>query len=175
MSCVYAIIYVIFLANVQLARSFSKICVRNHQTFQNLCAESSKVCVWNHQDNFFFINVACRSDANLIKWHRAAMSGIKLQLQHKGGEDVSFVTTSPEMSTYSKWRTECLGWTQHGPRSAHEKWKKNASTKIKCWEYIFKFSGDSCLGGYRCGVGGILWPNVVTKYCMISYSPVEPP
>ncbi len=42
------------------------------------------------------------------------MSGIKRQLQHKVGEDVSFVTTLPRTSTYSKWRTRCLGWTQHG-------------------------------------------------------------
>ncbi len=48
------------------------------------------------------------------------MSGIKPQLRHKGGEDVLFVTTWPGMSTYSKWRTGCLGWTQHGPRRAHE-------------------------------------------------------
>ncbi len=53
--------------------SFSKICVRNHQKFQNLCAESSKVCVQNHQDNYFLINVACRSDANMIKWPHAAI------------------------------------------------------------------------------------------------------
>ncbi len=26
----------------------------------------SKICVWNNQDNYFFINVACRSDANMI-------------------------------------------------------------------------------------------------------------
>ncbi len=69
----YAIIYVIFLANAELARSFSKICLRNYQTFQNLYAESSKVCVRNHQYNFFLINVACRSDANLIKWLPAAI------------------------------------------------------------------------------------------------------
>ncbi len=60
--------YVIFLANVELARSFSKISVWNHQTFKNSCAKSSNVCVRNHQDNYFLINVACRSDANLIKW-----------------------------------------------------------------------------------------------------------
>ncbi len=69
----YAIIYVIFLANAELARSFSKIRVRNHQTFQNLFAESSKVCVRNHQDKYFFIYLACRSDANVIKWLRAAI------------------------------------------------------------------------------------------------------
>ncbi len=67
--------YVIFLTNAELVRSFSKIRVWNHQTFQNLCVESSKVCVRNHQDNhFFYINVACRSDVNLIKWQRAAIS-----------------------------------------------------------------------------------------------------
>ncbi len=50
--------YIIFLANAELARSFSKMCVWNHQTFQNSCAESSKVHVQNHQDNYFLINVA---------------------------------------------------------------------------------------------------------------------
>ncbi len=50
------------------------------------------------------------------------MLRIKPQLQHKGGEDVSsFVTTWPGTLTHSKWRTGCLGWTQHGPRRAHEK------------------------------------------------------
>ncbi len=50
------------------------------------------------------------------------MLGIKPQLQHKGGEDVSsFVTQWPGTLTHSKWRTGCLGWTQHGPRRAHEK------------------------------------------------------
>ncbi len=44
--------------------------VWNDQTFQNSCAELSKVCVWNHQDNYFLINVAYRSDANLINGHR---------------------------------------------------------------------------------------------------------
>ncbi len=44
------------------------------------------------------------------------MSGIKPQLQHKGGEDVSwFVIKWPGKLTHSKWRTGCLGWTQHGP------------------------------------------------------------
>ncbi len=38
------------------------------ESFQNSCAESSKVCMRNYQDNYFLINVACRSDANLIKW-----------------------------------------------------------------------------------------------------------
>ncbi len=69
----YAIIYIIFLANAELAPSFSKICVRNHQTFQNSSAESSKVRVRNQQDNYFLINVACKSDANLIKWLYAAI------------------------------------------------------------------------------------------------------
>ncbi len=45
------------------------ICMRNHQTFQNSCAESSKVRVRNHQDNYFLINIAYRSDANLINGH----------------------------------------------------------------------------------------------------------
>ncbi len=43
--------------------------VRNHQTFQNSCLESSKVCVRNHQDNYFLINITYRSDANLINGH----------------------------------------------------------------------------------------------------------
>ncbi len=53
--------------NAELARSFSKIRVWNHKKVQNFCAESSKVNVWNHQDNYFLINIACRSDANMIK------------------------------------------------------------------------------------------------------------
>ncbi len=69
----YAIIYVIFLANAELARPISKIRVRNDQIFQNSCAESSKVCVRNHHDNYFLINVACRSDANLITWLHATI------------------------------------------------------------------------------------------------------
>ncbi len=69
----YAIIYVIFLANAELARSFSKIRVWNHQPFQNSCAESSNVCVLNHQDNYILIKIECRSDANRIKWSRAAI------------------------------------------------------------------------------------------------------
>ncbi len=27
-----------------------------------------KICVRNHQDNYFLINVSCRSYANMIKW-----------------------------------------------------------------------------------------------------------
>ncbi len=49
--------------------------VRNHQTFQNLCAESSKVRVRNHQDNNFLINVAYRCDANLINGHGSYFEG----------------------------------------------------------------------------------------------------
>ncbi len=59
--------------NAELARSFSKTRVWNHKKFQNVCVESSKVCVRNNQDNFFLINVACRSNANMIKWLRAAI------------------------------------------------------------------------------------------------------
>ncbi len=66
-------IYVIFLANAELTQLISKIHVWNHQTFQNLCAESSKVCVRNHQDEYFLIKIACRSYANLIKWQRVAI------------------------------------------------------------------------------------------------------
>ncbi len=40
-------------SNAELVQLFSKICVRNHQKFQNSYAESSNVCVQNHQDNFF--------------------------------------------------------------------------------------------------------------------------
>ncbi len=46
---------IIFLANAKLERSFYKLCVRNHQTYQNSCAESSKVCMPNHEDNYFFL------------------------------------------------------------------------------------------------------------------------
>ncbi len=57
--------------------------VWNHQTFQNLCTESSKVCVRNHQDNKFLINVACRSDANLINGHWSSGINIsKVKIQH---------------------------------------------------------------------------------------------
>ncbi len=50
------------------------------------------------------------------------MSGIKPQLRHKGGERnvSSFVTMWPGTLTHSKWRTGCLGWTQHGPPRAHD-------------------------------------------------------
>ncbi len=33
----------------------------------------SNVCVRNHQDNHILINVACRSDANMIKWQSASI------------------------------------------------------------------------------------------------------
>ncbi len=57
--------------------------VRNHKTFQNSCVESSKVCVWNHQDNYFLINVACRSDANLINGQWSSRVDIsKVNIQH---------------------------------------------------------------------------------------------
>ncbi len=57
--------------------------VRNHKTFQNSCAESSKVCVRNHQDNYFLINVACRSEANLINGHWSSWVDIsKVKIQH---------------------------------------------------------------------------------------------
>ncbi len=32
-----------------------------------------KIRVQNHEDNYFLINVACRSDANMIKWLYAAI------------------------------------------------------------------------------------------------------
>ncbi len=54
---------------VKVVVGVCNILVRNHQTFKNSCAESSKVCVRNHQDNYFLINVAYRSDANLINRH----------------------------------------------------------------------------------------------------------
>ncbi len=54
---------------LKVVESVSNIRVWNHQTFQNSCAESSKVCVRNHQDNYFLINIAYRSDANLINGH----------------------------------------------------------------------------------------------------------
>ncbi len=58
---------------VSTEQSFSKMCVWNDKKFQNSCAESSKVCLRNHQDNYFLINVACRSDAIMIKWPQAAI------------------------------------------------------------------------------------------------------
>ncbi len=60
------------------------ISLRNHQTFLNSCVKSSKVHVWNHQDNhFFFINVACRSDANLINGDWSSLVDIsKVKIQH---------------------------------------------------------------------------------------------
>ncbi len=60
------------------------------------------------------------------------MLGIKQQLQHKGGEDVSsFVTMWPGTLNHSKWRTGCLGWTQHGPRRAHNKlWRRAVCVKM---------------------------------------------
>ncbi len=66
--------------NAELARSFSEIRVWNHQTFQHSCADSSKVQAWNHQDNYFLINVDCRSDTNMIKWpHAAIFANFELQ------------------------------------------------------------------------------------------------
>ncbi len=57
--------------------------MQNHQTFQNLCAESLNICVWNHQDNYFLINIACRSDANLINGHWSSQVDIsKVKIQH---------------------------------------------------------------------------------------------
>ncbi len=53
--------------------------VRNDQSFQNSCTESSKVCVRNHQDNYFLIKVAYRSDANLINGHGVNISKVKIQ------------------------------------------------------------------------------------------------
>ncbi len=50
---------------LKVVEGVCNIRVRNHQTFQNLCVESSKVCTRNHQGNYFLINVAYRSDANL--------------------------------------------------------------------------------------------------------------
>ncbi len=32
-----------------------------------------KIRVWNHEDNYSLINIACRSDANMIKWLHAAI------------------------------------------------------------------------------------------------------
>ncbi len=45
--------------------------MQNHKKFQNSCEESSNVCVHNHQDNYFLINVACKSDTNMLKWPHA--------------------------------------------------------------------------------------------------------
>ncbi len=54
---------------LKVVEGVCNIRVRNHQTFQNLYAESSKVCVQNHQDNYFWVNVAYRRDTNLINGH----------------------------------------------------------------------------------------------------------
>ncbi len=62
---------------ISTKRSFSKVCLWNHQKFQNSHGESSKVCMWDHQDNYFLINVACRSDANLIKWQFSPVSSCR--------------------------------------------------------------------------------------------------
>ncbi len=35
-----------------------------------------KVRVCNHEDNYFLINVECRSNANIIKWLHAVFSPI---------------------------------------------------------------------------------------------------
>ncbi len=44
----------------------------NHQKF-----------VWNHQDNYFLINIACRSDANLINGGWSSRIDIsKVEIQH---------------------------------------------------------------------------------------------
>ncbi len=71
---------------LKVAVGVCNIRVQNHKTFQNSCAESSKVYVWNHQDNYFLINminVACRSDANLINGHWSSRVDIwKVKIQH---------------------------------------------------------------------------------------------
>ncbi len=54
---------------LKVVEGVCNIRVQNHQTFQNVCAESSKIHVQNHQDNYFLINVAYSSDANLINGH----------------------------------------------------------------------------------------------------------
>ncbi len=58
-----------YSVKTEVIEGVCNIRVRNHQTFQNLCAESLKVCVRNQQDNYFLINVVYRSDANLINGH----------------------------------------------------------------------------------------------------------
>ncbi len=38
------------------------------------------ICVQNHEDNYFLINIAYRSDANMIKWsHAAIFANFELQ------------------------------------------------------------------------------------------------
>ncbi len=60
-----------YLVKTESRRGLCNFRVRNHQTFQNSCAESSKVCVRNHQDNYFWENVAYRSDTNLRNGHQS--------------------------------------------------------------------------------------------------------
>ncbi len=55
-----------YSVKTKVVEGVCNIRVQNHQTFQNLCAESSKVHARNHQNNYFLINVAYKSDANLI-------------------------------------------------------------------------------------------------------------
>ncbi len=51
-------VYVIFLANAELVCGIIK---------------HFKIRMRNHQENKFLINVACRSDSNMIEWARAAI------------------------------------------------------------------------------------------------------
>ncbi len=76
------------------------------------------------------------------------MSGIKPQLRHKVGEDVSsFVNMWPGRLTHSKWRTGCLGWTQHGPHRAHDNrtWRCLQQIRSYCqaarvWSYYMSWA-----------------------------------
>ncbi len=51
-------VYAIFLANAELVCGIIK---------------HFKIQMRNHRENYFLINVACRSDANMIEWQRAAI------------------------------------------------------------------------------------------------------
>ncbi len=92
---------------------------------KNSCVESSNVCGRNHQDNYFLINVACKSDANMIKWLHAAFSPISscrkwfevilwriyyimscVRPQHGGGPDC-FHPKWAVNSSYS-WNVDCF-------------------------------------------------------------------
>ncbi len=136
---------------LKVVEGVCNIRVRNHQTFQNLCAESLKVHVRNHQDNSFNkrsiqkwrqpdkwtrVNIWKMKVQHLVslftlfpKKFGNCMLGIKPQLQHKGGEDVaSFVTTWPGMLTYFKMENRMPWMNTAGPMT---KGKYNTYCHIK--------------------------------------------
>ncbi len=63
--------YVIFLANIYIYIYFViLVCM---DSIVSTKWSFSKVREQNHQDNYFMINIACRSYANMIKWLHAAI------------------------------------------------------------------------------------------------------